>query len=66
MIGQAELAGFKFVGSSEIEANPKDTANWPRGVYTLAPTFALGDQDRATYEAIGEPDGFLLKFRKPD
>ena len=66
VIGQAELAGFKFVGSSEIEANPKDTATWPRGVYTLAPIFALGDEDRAKYEAIGEPDGFLLKFRKPE
>ena len=66
VIGQAELAGFKFIGSSEIEANPKDTADWPRGVYTLAPIFALGDEDRAKYEAIGEPDGFLLKFRKPE
>ena len=63
--GLAQLAGFEFVGSSEIEANPKDKANWPHGVTTLAPVFALGAQDRDRYAAIGEPDNFVLKFRKP-
>ena len=63
--GLAELAGFEFVASSEIEANPKDTADWPHGVTTLAPTFALGAQDREKYAAVGEPDNFVLKFRKP-
>ncbi len=62
----AELAGFQYVASSEVEANPKDTANWPRGVYTLAPTFALGSQDRDKYAAVGEADNFVLKFRKPE
>jgi predicted methyltransferase len=64
-IALAQKAGFEFVGSSEINANPKDTANWPKGVWTLPPTFALGDQDRAKYAAIGEADNFVLKFRKP-
>jgi predicted methyltransferase len=64
-IALAEKAGFVFAGSSEINANLKDTANWPKGVWTLAPTFRLGDQDRAKYEAIGEADNFALKFRKP-
>jgi predicted methyltransferase len=64
-IALAEKAGFTFVGSSEIDANPKDTASWPKGVWTLPPTFALGDQDRAKYAAIGEADNFVLKFRKP-
>ena len=63
--GLAQLAGFEFVAASEIEANPKDTANWPRGVTTLGPTFALGAQDRDRYAAVGEPDNFVLKFRKP-
>ena len=63
--GLAELAGFTFVASSEMEANPKDTADWPHGVTTLGPTFALGNQDRAKYEAVGGPDNFVLKFRKP-
>ena len=61
----AKQAGFEFVGSSEIDANPKDTKDWPKGVWTLPPTYALGDQDRDKYTAIGEADNFVLKFRKP-
>ncbi len=61
----AEKAGFKFIGSSELNANPKDTKNWPSGVWTLPPTLALGEQDREKYLAIGEADNFLLKFQKP-
>jgi predicted methyltransferase len=64
-IALAEKAGFEFAGSSEVNANLKDTANWPKGVWTLPPTLRLGDQDRAKYEAIGEADNFVLKFRKP-
>jgi predicted methyltransferase len=64
-IALAEKAGFTFIGASEINANPKDTANWPKGVWTLPPTFRLGDEDRAKYAAIGEADNFVLKFRKP-
>jgi predicted methyltransferase len=64
-IALAEKAGFEFVAASEINANPKDTANWPKGVWTLPPTFALGDEDKAKYAAIGEADNFVLKFRKP-
>jgi predicted methyltransferase len=59
-----EAAGFKLIASSEIEANPKDTTDWPKGVWTLPPTLALGQTDRAKYEAIGEADNFLLKFKK--
>lgn len=61
----AEKAGFKFIGSSEILANPKDTKDWPKGVWTLPPTLALGEQDRAKYQSIGEADNFVLKFQKP-
>jgi predicted methyltransferase len=61
----AEKAGFKLVGSSEMLANPKDTKDWPKGVWTLPPTLTLGDQDRAKYLAIGEADNFVLKFQKP-
>jgi len=59
-----EKAGFKLVGASEINANPRDTADYPRGVWTLPPAFALGDVDRAKYQAIGEADNFVLKFKK--
>lgn len=64
-INLVEHAGFKFVAASDINANPKDTADWPKGVWTLPPTFALGDHYRARYQAIGEADNFVLKFRKP-
>jgi predicted methyltransferase len=64
-INLAKQAGFEFVGSSEVDANSKDTKNWPKGVWTLPPTLELGDQDRAKYVAIGEADNFVLKFRKP-
>ena len=61
----AEAAGFRFAGSSEINANPKDTADWPDGVWTLPPTLRLKDKDRDRYLAIGESDRMTLKFVKP-
>ncbi|MCJ2184947.1 methyltransferase [Novosphingobium sp. 1949] len=61
-----ELNGFELVASSEINANPKDLANWPEGVWTLPPTHALKDKDRAKYDAIGESDRMTLLFRKRD
>lgn len=64
-IAMAEKAGFKLAGRSEVLANPKDTKNWEKGVWTLPPTLALGEQDREKYLAIGEADNFLLKFQKP-
>lgn len=60
-----EAAGFRLVATSEINANPKDTKDYPRGVWTLPPTLAEGDKDRARYLAIGESDRFTLKFVKP-
>ncbi|WP_414900841.1 class I SAM-dependent methyltransferase [Sphingomonas flavalba] len=61
----AEAAGFEYVGASEVNANPKDTHDYENGVWTLPPTFRLGDTDRAKYAAIGESDRMTLKFRKP-
>ena len=58
-------AGFKLEGSSEINANPKDTKDYPKGVWTLPPTYALGEQDKAKYQAIGESDRMTLRFVKP-
>jgi predicted methyltransferase len=62
----AEAAGFQFVESSEINANPKDTKDYPEGVWTLPPTLELGDKDREKYLAIGESDRMTLKFVKPN
>lgn len=61
----AEQAGFKFAGSSEVNANPKDTKDYPKGVWTLPPRLAEGDKDREKYLAIGESDRMTLKFVKP-
>ena len=61
----ATEAGFKLEDSSEINANPKDTRDYPKGVWTLPPTLALGAQDRAKYLAIGESDRMTLRFVKP-
>ncbi|WP_426687418.1 class I SAM-dependent methyltransferase [Rhodanobacter ginsengiterrae] len=58
-------AGFALDGSSEVNANPKDTRDHPKGVWTLPPTLSLGDQDKAKYLAIGESDRMTLKFVKP-
>jgi predicted methyltransferase len=63
-IATIEKAGFKLVGSSEVLADEKETTHWPEGVWTLPPTYALKDVDRAKYAAIGESDRFLLTFRK--
>ena len=58
-------AGFTLDASSEINANPKDTKNYPKGVWTLPPTLTLGEQDKAKYLAIGESDRMTLRFVKP-
>ena len=58
--------GFDLVGSSEVNANAKDPANWPDGVWTLPPTYALKDADRAKYDAVGESDRMTLLFRRRD
>jgi predicted methyltransferase len=61
----AEKAGFKFAGASEINANAKDSKDYPEGVWTLPPTFAEGEKAKARYAAIGESDRMTLKFVKP-
>jgi len=61
----AANAGFEFEASSEINANPKDTKDHPKGVWTLPPGYATGDEDKDKYAAIGESDRMTLRFRKP-
>jgi predicted methyltransferase len=60
-----EGAGFKLAGKSDVNANPKDTKDYPKGVWTLPPSYELGETDHAKYEAIGESDRMTLKFVKP-
>jgi len=61
----AEQAGFVFEAASEVNANPRDSKDYPGGVWTLPPTLREGDKDREKYLAIGESDRFTLRFRKP-
>jgi predicted methyltransferase len=61
----AEAAGFKLAATSEVNANPKDKADHPGGVWALPPTYANKDVDRERYTAIGESDRMTLKFVKP-
>ena len=65
VVETAQKAGFKLVNKSEINANPRDTKDYPGGVWTLPPTLKYGDQDRDKYLAIGESDRMTLKFMKP-
>lgn len=65
VIQLATDAGFQLEEQSEINANPKDSHEHPSGVWTLPPTLALGDKDKAKYLAIGESDRMTLRFVKP-
>lgn len=62
----AQKAGFKLANKSEINANPKDTADHPGGVWNLPPNLrGVADADKPKYQAIGESDRMTLKFVKP-
>jgi predicted methyltransferase len=61
-----EGAGFKLVDKSQINANPRDTKDYERGVWALPPNYANGATERQRFEQIGESDRFTLKFIKPN
>ena len=65
VLRMAQSVGFKLQDQSEINANPKDTADHPNGVWALPPTYANKDKDRVRFDAIGESDRMTLKFVKP-
>ncbi|HLT31257.1 MAG TPA: methyltransferase [Myxococcaceae bacterium] len=65
IISIAEAAGFRLDASSEINANPNDTADHPNGVWTLPPSNRHDEADAETYRAIGESDRMTLRFIKP-
>lgn len=66
VIELATKAGFELEARSEINANPKDTADHPNGVWTLPPTNRHDPEEAQKYQAIGESDRMTLRFRKPD
>ena len=59
-----EKAGFKLAATSPVNNNSKDTKDYPDGVWTLPPSYRLGDKDRAKYQAIGESDRFTHRYVK--
>ncbi|MCB2048497.1 MAG: class I SAM-dependent methyltransferase [Novosphingobium sp.] len=61
VIALFEVNGFELVDQSEINANPKDTADHPEGVWELPPVQRTKRDDLA---AIGESDRMTLLFRK--
>ena len=65
VIELAQAAGLVLDERSEINANPRDTKDYPEGVWSLPPTYRQGETDRARYEAIGESDRMTLRFRRP-
>jgi predicted methyltransferase len=72
LVDAVDKAGFALAGRAEINANPKDTKDYPFGVWTLPPTLrnhakdqpTPADYDAARYVAIGESDRMTLRFRK--
>lgn len=65
VIEMAERAGFELIGRSEVNANPADTADHPKGVWTLPPSLRGPEDQLAHYLTIGESDRMTLKFIKP-
>ena len=67
VIGLVEAHGFELVATSEINANPKDPADWPQGSWVLPPNYRgseAGSPERAKVDEVGESDRMTLLFRK--
>lgn len=65
VVAAAQKAGFILIATSDVNANPLDSSNHEKGVWTLPPSLRLGDKDQAKYLAIGESNRMTLKFIKP-
>ena len=61
VIGLVEAHGFELVGTSEVNANPVDSADHPQGVWELPPVMRSKNE---ALRPIGESDRMTLLFRK--
>lgn len=61
VIKLVEAHGFDLVATSEINANPNDTADHEGGVWQIPPIWASKDEAK---KAIGESDRMTLLFKK--
>lgn len=67
VIALMDAYGFDLVGKSEVNANPRDTKDYERGVWMLPPSLAgATDETRPRMLEIGESDRMTLLFRKRD
>lgn len=67
VIALFDFYGFDLVAQSEVNANPKDTKDWPQGVWMLPPGLrGATDETRPKMAAIGESDRMTMLFRKRD
>ena len=64
LIKMVENVGFELVKRSDVNANLKDSKDYPKGVWSLPPTYREKDKDRDRYTAIGESDRMTMKFIK--
>jgi len=64
VIAAFDAAGFDFVKSSEINANPKDKPSGEDTVWRLPPSLRGSEDTKAAREAIGETDRMTLLFKK--
>lgn len=68
IIAAMEEAGFEYVDSSDINANPDDRPTEADFVWRLPPSLQTSQDNprlREEMEAIGESNRMTLKFRKP-
>lgn len=69
VIDAFERAGFELIGTSDVNANPKDQPSESDFVWRLPPSFSSteeGTSERTALAAIGESNRMTLKFRKPN
>jgi predicted methyltransferase len=61
VVGLVEAMGFELVATSEINANPRDSANHAEGVWEMPPALRTKRDD---LRGLGESDRMTLLFRK--
>ena len=61
VIALVEAHGFELVGMSNVNANPRDTADYEGGVWQLPPSLAGKNE---ALRSVGESDRMTLLFRK--
>ena len=64
LIDHIQNQGFELVERSNINQNTKDLKNYKKGVWSLPPRYANGEENKDYFKSIGESDRMTLKFRK--